>query len=323
MIRHFLQVAGLLLRYGTGYDHFLNEPDVNRVCDAIKSNSLPPIEVGLRTMSPDDRSTTLAAAVERLPWTESYRLHQLHPDCSVAHTLLGLWAIKQAWELRTGGTASMVTADGWKGFAKYLGIAREALERAVELDPSDPEPLVGLMIVGIGGSDGYSEVESLFNRAVELCPNHFAAHSRMLMQSTAKWGGSDDKMRRFVGKVTAAAPLGSRLHSLACDLVLEEYFADEDDSIAYETFLKRPHFRTAITRAYTACLRAPSHTLGKSEIPIRSKFAWYLYATGSHDQARDELRKLGKRFHTEFFMKLPVREYGPAIVKNMRRELRV
>lgn len=314
-----------VLRYGSVYTHGRSDPDCRRLIRAMIFDRFETAKSILGgALSPNDRSWLISTACEECgspPDTIGWGTK--HPNDALAQTITGVLAVDWAWKARSGAPSSMVKNEQWVGFHDRLRIAEGYLKKAIALNPSDPEPYVSLMHISVGRSDGLDRTTGYFERAVAICPDHVGAHNAMLMQSTNKWGGSDQDMRSFVSRTVARAPAGHPLHWLVCKLLREEYIAKlfQDDHARVETVLNDQRFRTAVARAQDACTRQPNHTLGKREVLIRSEFAAYCYWTGLPDRAREELAILGKRVEGKSFELAGV--YPPKYIAQVRRQVGV
>jgi hypothetical protein len=63
----------------------------------------------------------------------------------------GRFYTEYAWDARGGGYADTVTEEGCKGFYQRLALAEQALTRAYELDPTDPDAATWMLQVVLGG----------------------------------------------------------------------------------------------------------------------------------------------------------------------------
>ena len=88
------------------------------------------------------------------------------PESAYAHLVRGEHLIGFAWEARGSGWANTVSDEGWRLFAERLSLARAALERAAELDPTLSLVPAALITVGRGQGDSMAAVLPHFRAAM-------------------------------------------------------------------------------------------------------------------------------------------------------------
>jgi tetratricopeptide (TPR) repeat protein len=101
-----------------------------------------------------------------------------------------------AWDARGGDFAANVTPEGWKGFYQRLGAAEEALTKAYQIDPTDPDAATCMLKVVLG-QGGDRKMEAWFRRAVAADPDNYDACTRKLYYLEPKWHGSTDAQIAF------------------------------------------------------------------------------------------------------------------------------
>ncbi len=117
-------------------------------------------------------------------WTDA------RPDSHFAWLVRGSQAISYGYYWRGGGWGSTVTDEGWEHFREAMEEASECLQRAYELEPSDPEISYALMQVCRAQSNPRDEFETHFNRVLEIVPSHVRAHSEKFQYLRPAWSGS-------------------------------------------------------------------------------------------------------------------------------------
>jgi hypothetical protein len=101
-----------------------------------------------------------------------------------------------AWDARGGDVAANVTPEGWKGFYQRLGVAEQALTRAYQIDPEDPDAATWMLKVVLG-QGGDRKMETWFRRAMAADPDNYDACTRKLYYLEPKWHGSADAQIAF------------------------------------------------------------------------------------------------------------------------------
>lgn len=103
--------------------------------------------------------------------------------------------INLAWKARGSGWAKDVTEEGWKGFRKHLGMAREALMKCWSLNKDRPEAAARMITVTMAGHD----TERLwFDRAVRAQMDYAPAYLTYGDAIDPKWGGSVEQQMNFL-----------------------------------------------------------------------------------------------------------------------------
>jgi hypothetical protein len=104
--------------------------------------------------------------------------------------------VEQAWQARGGGWANTVTPDGWKRFGTHLAIARGLLERALKMQPNQPEIARALLTVELGSS-GLEEMRPLFEQAVRARFDYMPAYLLFHWGVEPRWFGSEEAQLAF------------------------------------------------------------------------------------------------------------------------------
>lgn len=128
------------------------------------------------------------------------------PKSHFAHAAYGNILIDEAWQARGGGWANTVTPEGWRLFEERLKKAREELEYAYELDPSDPIPPAHLITVAKGLSLDRSEMEKQFQRGIAVSPDECLLYEKKLGYLMPKWAGTEEEMFDFAREVATNSP---------------------------------------------------------------------------------------------------------------------
>ncbi|MBC6458879.1 hypothetical protein [Actinomadura sp. HBU206391] len=136
--------------------------------------------------------------------------------------------VELAWGVRSSLPASHVTRLQFEGFARVLGEAERASDRAADMAPNDPTPLVSVLQVHLGLGHPHERFHVAWRRLVERAPHHEAAHEVALQYWCAKWHGSHELMFEFAKRAAASAPRGSLLATLCLTAMFEYAFGTDD-----------------------------------------------------------------------------------------------
>ncbi|MFF2627983.1 hypothetical protein ACFVUN_19725 [Kitasatospora griseola] len=283
---------GLVGRAELVEDPGLTGPDVDAALAALKDGDRQPAVALLDAAAGDlDRRWGLVGrfsepAVEDDTWLLAWRAEQ--PDSADAalltvHALIGL-----AWQVRTGQSASQVTAERWAAFRKVLGEAETAAADAVRLaDPADPLPFVAQIPLAMGQSWDNERFLALWQEIVSRDPHHFSAHGRALQYWCEKWKGSHEKMHAFVDAAIAAAPKGSLLSVYKLEAYYEQFQRNRAPREAYAA----PEVRAAVD-AVIADLELADPDSRRTRY-AHGWLVWVLARAGRPADAMPHLRALG------------------------------
>jgi hypothetical protein len=109
----------------------------------------------------------------------------------------GEFYVNFAWQARGNGFADTVTKEGQTKFEQRLGVARQALEEAWEVEPNNPRTAARMITVEKGLSRGRDEMEKWFQRAMSADGNNINACRAKLDWLDPKWNGSEEEMLAF------------------------------------------------------------------------------------------------------------------------------
>ncbi|HZL37009.1 MAG TPA: hypothetical protein VFC78_16940 [Tepidisphaeraceae bacterium] len=111
--------------------------------------------------------------------------------------------IDYAWDARGGGTINTVGANAFKLMQDRLIVARETLEKAYTMDPSDAEAATLMITYEMGAQGTIPEMDKWFHRAIEADPTHWHqyhgqdAYDRKKLYLQPKWYGSVAQLLAF------------------------------------------------------------------------------------------------------------------------------
>lgn len=142
------------------------------------------------------------------------RWMQEHPADANAHIVAGMQAVRLAWQARSGARAKHIREDQWRGFAEYLYLAQEILDKAVQLTPGDPMAHASLIIVDCGMGRSADVAMGRMAKIRKSDPAHFIGYSNLLMICCEKWCGSHDLMFEIARSPSLAKPGRENLGAL-------------------------------------------------------------------------------------------------------------
>jgi tetratricopeptide (TPR) repeat protein len=201
-----------------------------------------------------------------------------------ANACLGIVHISYAWEARGSGFANTITEEGHRIFKMRLSTAKEYLEKAYSLDPSDPVVPAELITVAMGMGLGRNEVEKQFQRAIIADSTDHQAYFSKLLYLMPKWFGSKEEMFSFARESVRKAPPKTRIPLVLPVAHWEMYQRSGENS----SYFRNPNIWKEMKEVY--------QTVTKSfpeEKTTRNWFARTAYLAGDYDTAREELKKIG------------------------------
>ncbi len=217
---------------------------------------------------------------------------EAHPDSVTQRIAYAYFHTRWAWDERGGGWASKVTPDGWKGFREHQQLAWGALVEAEELGAQDPHLYTlfvelamglgkdspaapnGLVEHVFGTSQGSTELEQLFKKAVAVEPLYTELYEKMTLASLPRWGGSPEKVVQLADQAAKNTRHleGERLYAVVAYETLqfeEEYVYLNGYSFSWERIRQGylDHLERFPTShdlrnqfCYTACLHRDKQT---------------------------------------------------------------
>lgn len=120
-------------------------------------------------------------------------LHESPTACLV----LGYASVEAAWRLRSKRRTHNVNDPTWKPFQQYLRTARDYFDYSIELEPDDPNPYAGLILVSMGLGEPIAHAMAYFAGGSAVSPAHRELNSALMYRVTQKWGGSHGQMFRI------------------------------------------------------------------------------------------------------------------------------
>ncbi len=207
-----------------------------------------------------------------------------------ASACMGDLHIQYAWHARGSGWGSTVTNEGDRLLRERLLAARDYLEKAYSLDPSDPIVPAMLITVAMGLGSKYEEVEKQFQRAVGADSSEYAAYSSKLNYLMPKWYGSRDQMFLFASKAVKSAPPNSLIPLIMVEAHMEMYRRSDDSSF----YFKNAYVWKEMKEVYLTLLKAFPESKR-----IHNLYAVTAYLAGEPQTAREELKIIGAEWSEE------------------------
>ena len=202
-----------------------------------------------------------------------------------ANACLGMIHINYAWYARGGGFANTITEEGGRLFKERLLTAKDYLERAFSLDPSDPNVPANLITVAKGLGLERKEMERQFQRAILADPTNHQAYFAKLEYLMPKWHGSKEEMFLFARESAKKAPLNSRISGVLLTAHWEMYFRSGEN----RSYFGDPNIWKEMKEVY--------QTLTKSFPEAKTTHNWFArtaYLAGDYKVAQEELKIIGE-----------------------------
>ncbi|CAB9496120.1 expressed unknown protein [Seminavis robusta] len=227
------------------------------------------------------------------------------PDNKDAHLLYGLLLITSAWGALRQSTQG-TEEERFAQFDKLANKAENALDKAIEIDPTDPLPYANK----ITASRELQMIKTTFQQFQQNCrdKHNQMVHEAMLYRLTPHWGGSNQEMLKFARNATIKAqsppPAGHPLWSLLAKahmLAWQEHktatMADDSSrsSNAATSYWKDRTVGKEIVKAYR---KFRAKTLRNApammdDTACSNLFAFCLYKCKAYKDALPEFQKIG------------------------------
>lgn len=201
----------------------------------------------LHTLSQRDDAVALAQQ-----WVHS------RSGSSIAHTVLGASMIGKAWKIRGSAYGKNVDPAAVQPFFDLIDGAPQPLLEAVRLDAAAADPFAWLILAEVRRSGDRDLIDQYFAQATARVPMHWPTYYRYFMVTTAKWGGSHERMFRFTQESAERAPRGSAIHFLVALAYCEHALALEANTVSQ---LRNASHAARVSTALYAWLNATPATL--------------------------------------------------------------
>ncbi len=257
-----------------------------------------------RPMSPDDRSLFIDALAEppapgpagesrclASGMAEWIRERPEDPQAlmvQAAHlALAGAWADCPASSIAPSPAPAPAPGPG------PLAAAEASLQRAVELNPTDPSAWAYLVRTGVALGLDRGEIQRRFAQVVEAAPEHREAHSAMLQACSLKRGGSHQEMFGFVQLATLKASLGCSLHVLVAEAHIECCLIEQPKAGLTGGYFRNRFTQESITAAAQAALQPGAFIPALDSVRTRNFFAFCFWVGGLPKDAAIQFGAIG------------------------------
>lgn len=249
------------------------------------------------TTDPQEREHlvhAVAAYAGRRDWFDTW-VSRYGESSSIPWLVRGAHRIHRAWHLVEVMTGN-ATDDQWLlGFYRRMQDAEADLNRAIDLDPTDPLPWGQLCMSARGLKVPASRLCSRFEQVQEREPWLFWSSLAFVESLAARWCGGEDLMRGYAQLVAKEAPDGEAVHALVPAVHIEGWLSIDDEERADEYFA-RDDVRDEIEAAAACSVDLPDFGITGIDCAARHLFLFAFCRTGDDLRARREFDAIGPRF---------------------------
>lgn len=216
------------------------------------------------------------------------------PESHVPHLIRGKFNINWAWAARGNGYADSVTEQGWKLFGERLKLAEQSLQKAWDINPTDPRIPYEMINVELGQGNGRDRMEIWFNRAMKLVPNGVRVCVCKLHYLQPKWHGSSEEMVAFGRECLESKDWGGSVPLILVE-AHKSAAISSGSSVAGGPYWRQPAVWNDIKNSYEKFSRLnPKSSITKPGL------ARYAYLCGQWAELNQILKQIG-----------PVTDYTP------------
>ncbi|MGC3992274.1 MAG: hypothetical protein QM796_21770 [Chthoniobacteraceae bacterium] len=258
------QASLALLKEALSTDAFTKEE-----MSVLRERLAAPSGSDLMSRKADEVQAILDASTHIEPW--------------VAEFYAGLHDINLAWKSRGGGWANSVTDNGWKGFEKYIALARENLVKAWTANPKDPLAATNMITVAMAESESNDTMRSWFDRATVSQMDCMLAYNQMLWGLRPRWLGSYDQMLQF-GSECAATKRYDTCVPYQYIVAVRDVSSDAEDE---GKIFADPEINRQMLDVISGYLSAPRSAM--SPTYLHTLAAIFAYKAGNTDEAKKQL----------------------------------
>jgi len=219
------------------------------------------------------------------------------PKWATAYLIKADYYLLYAWHGRGNGNADQVTEEGWRLFRERLAESEQALNRAWALDPKNARTPVLMIQVAEGQQKKRPEMESWFQRAMNLDPNNYEACRGKLHYLYPQWYGSREDMLAFGRECVASTNWGGHVPLILVDAHSE--LVGSLSAANRDAYWELPDVWPDIKAAYEKFSQAnPNATR------FRYPYAAYAFRCGQWQDFNEQialLRKTGDDLNVSYF----------------------
>jgi hypothetical protein len=168
-------------------------------------------------------------------WVDEWS--EAHPNEALTWTVRGALSFDAAGKARGGAKSVDTTDQQWGEMGDLMSVAQQQLNRAMDLDPSDPVPCGTLLWIAIAANEPPEVRQQLYDEARHRAGGTwFALDRTMLTGLTKKWGGSHEQMFAFARTQAGASKQGTAFPAL----IIEAHYERMLYSIHWEHAIQKP-----------------------------------------------------------------------------------
>jgi hypothetical protein len=206
------------------------------------------------------------------------------PHSTIPLELKGRFYVDYAWEARGGGWAKDVTPANAKLFMERLAVAEQALTKASEMSPNEPDAATVMIEVELGQGRGRDVMEKWFARATKANPDNVDAYRAKLRYLQPKWHGTTAALNAFATECRNTRNWYARLPIVS----LEAHDALAEASGNPDAYYRSP----SVWRDVEAVLR-PWIDAFPDDAAGRSRLAYFACKCQHWDEAKRQFAALG------------------------------
>jgi hypothetical protein len=181
---------------------------------------------------------------------------------SLKKAIEGRFYISYAWDARGSGWAKTVSDVGWKDFGDRIGMAKQALEAAYQLDSKNAEAAKYMITVALAANLPRAEMETWFKRAIELTPEDQNIYNNKMNYLQPRWHGSAEELLTFgrecVDKLSSGKLMNSKIAMilpLCHENLSQDWYSANPDAKDKWMYWKTPPVWNDLKNAYDAMLK--------------------------------------------------------------------
>ena len=126
-----------------------------------------------------------------------------YPQSPSARIAYSMFLIGHGWHFRGGNYASAVPPEAWEPFYRYIGLARDNLERNKATASVDPRWYETMMTVARAQNWDRKRFDALLNEALDKEPYFYQTYFLALEYLLPKWHGGIKDIEQFANQAVA------------------------------------------------------------------------------------------------------------------------